>query len=177
MIGKTHGQMTIIRLVKVLQEGKRLPCPKDCPDSVSITSGNDLAFFVFIYTNPNTAYWKKNNSHSRLQEKVNMGLLMCDALYSFIGSFFTLNSWHSSVHCWVQNWDVLTHNPVIFTAITSFSLTNCVSFITSLFKEEPLTTDAAFRYLFQTFLQKLLMSVSVEMSDLHEMWIDFLKYC
>ncbi|XP_014268013.3 tyrosine-protein kinase JAK1 [Maylandia zebra] len=34
MIGKTHGQMTIIRLVKVLQEGKRLPCPKDCPDSV-----------------------------------------------------------------------------------------------------------------------------------------------
>lgn len=31
--------------------------------------------------------------------------------------------------------------------------------------------------LFQTFLQKLLMSVSVEISDLHEMWIDFLKYC
>lgn len=49
MIGKTHGQMTIIRLVKVLQEGKRLPCPKDCPDSVSITSGNDLAF-LFLFT-------------------------------------------------------------------------------------------------------------------------------
>uniref|UniRef100_A0A4W6DA05 Tyrosine-protein kinase n=1 Tax=Lates calcarifer TaxID=8187 RepID=A0A4W6DA05_LATCA len=27
MIGRTHGQMTIIRLVKVLQEGKRLPRP------------------------------------------------------------------------------------------------------------------------------------------------------
>uniref|UniRef100_A0A7N8XWY7 Tyrosine-protein kinase n=1 Tax=Mastacembelus armatus TaxID=205130 RepID=A0A7N8XWY7_9TELE len=32
MIGKTQGQMTIIRLVKVLQDGKRLPRPENCPD-------------------------------------------------------------------------------------------------------------------------------------------------
>ncbi|XP_028260463.1 tyrosine-protein kinase JAK1 [Parambassis ranga] len=34
MIGRTHGQMTIIRLVKVLQEGKRLPRPENCPEPV-----------------------------------------------------------------------------------------------------------------------------------------------
>uniref|UniRef100_A0A3Q0RTI1 Tyrosine-protein kinase n=1 Tax=Amphilophus citrinellus TaxID=61819 RepID=A0A3Q0RTI1_AMPCI len=34
MIGRSHGQMTIIRLVKVLQEGKRLPCPDICPERV-----------------------------------------------------------------------------------------------------------------------------------------------
>ncbi|XP_040897118.1 tyrosine-protein kinase JAK1 [Toxotes jaculatrix] len=34
MIGKSHGQMTIIRLVKVLQEGKRLPRPDGCPENV-----------------------------------------------------------------------------------------------------------------------------------------------
>uniref|UniRef100_A0A7N8XNJ1 Tyrosine-protein kinase n=1 Tax=Mastacembelus armatus TaxID=205130 RepID=A0A7N8XNJ1_9TELE len=32
MIGKTQGQMTIIRLVKVLQDGKRLPRPENCPE-------------------------------------------------------------------------------------------------------------------------------------------------
>ncbi|XP_070765517.1 tyrosine-protein kinase JAK1 isoform X1 [Enoplosus armatus] len=32
MIGQTHGQMTIIRLVKVLTEGKRLPRPDGCPE-------------------------------------------------------------------------------------------------------------------------------------------------
>lgn len=34
MIGRSHGQMTIIRLVKVLQEGRRLPCPDICPERV-----------------------------------------------------------------------------------------------------------------------------------------------
>ncbi|XP_022598832.1 tyrosine-protein kinase JAK1 [Seriola dumerili] len=34
MIGRTHGQMTIIRLVKVLQEGRRLPRPESCPEPV-----------------------------------------------------------------------------------------------------------------------------------------------
>ncbi|XP_037626699.1 tyrosine-protein kinase JAK1 [Sebastes umbrosus] len=34
MIGKTQGQMTILRLVKVLAEGKRLPCPEGCPEPV-----------------------------------------------------------------------------------------------------------------------------------------------
>ncbi|XP_035031915.1 tyrosine-protein kinase JAK1 isoform X1 [Hippoglossus stenolepis] len=34
MIGRSHGQMTIIRLVKVLQEGRRLPRPETCPEPV-----------------------------------------------------------------------------------------------------------------------------------------------
>ncbi|XP_078141968.1 tyrosine-protein kinase JAK1 [Centroberyx gerrardi] len=34
MIGRTHGQMTVIRLVKVLAEGKRLPRPEGCPEPV-----------------------------------------------------------------------------------------------------------------------------------------------
>ncbi|KAF3690673.1 Tyrosine-protein kinase JAK1 [Channa argus] len=34
IIGKTQGQMTIVRLVKVLQEGKRLPRPEGCPEAV-----------------------------------------------------------------------------------------------------------------------------------------------
>lgn len=35
MIGPTHGQMTVTRLVNTLKEGKRLPCPPNCPDEVS----------------------------------------------------------------------------------------------------------------------------------------------
>uniref|UniRef100_A0A668A5U0 Tyrosine-protein kinase n=1 Tax=Myripristis murdjan TaxID=586833 RepID=A0A668A5U0_9TELE len=34
MIGRTHGQMTVIRLVRVLAEGKRLPRPEGCPEPV-----------------------------------------------------------------------------------------------------------------------------------------------
>ncbi|XP_048354993.1 tyrosine-protein kinase JAK1 [Sphaerodactylus townsendi] len=34
MIGPTQGQMTVTRLVRILTEGKRLPCPKNCPDEV-----------------------------------------------------------------------------------------------------------------------------------------------
>ncbi|XP_075944444.1 tyrosine-protein kinase JAK1 [Anarhichas minor] len=34
MIGKTQGQMTIIRLVKALTEGRRLPRPEGCPEPV-----------------------------------------------------------------------------------------------------------------------------------------------
>uniref|UniRef100_A0A3Q1EEQ9 Tyrosine-protein kinase n=1 Tax=Acanthochromis polyacanthus TaxID=80966 RepID=A0A3Q1EEQ9_9TELE len=34
MIGRTQGQMTIIRLVKVLQEGRRLPRPEGCSEHV-----------------------------------------------------------------------------------------------------------------------------------------------
>uniref|UniRef100_A0A8B9RKG9 non-specific protein-tyrosine kinase n=1 Tax=Astyanax mexicanus TaxID=7994 RepID=A0A8B9RKG9_ASTMX len=32
MIGRSHGQMTMARLVKALEEGRRLPCPPSCPD-------------------------------------------------------------------------------------------------------------------------------------------------
>ncbi|XP_038134305.1 tyrosine-protein kinase JAK1 [Cyprinodon tularosa] len=34
MIGRTHGQMTILRLVNILKEGKRLPRPESCPEPV-----------------------------------------------------------------------------------------------------------------------------------------------
>ncbi|KAE8293949.1 Tyrosine-protein kinase JAK1 [Larimichthys crocea] len=34
MIGRSHGQMTVIRLVKVLTEGRRLPRPEGCPEPV-----------------------------------------------------------------------------------------------------------------------------------------------
>uniref|UniRef100_A0A673JIF6 Tyrosine-protein kinase n=1 Tax=Sinocyclocheilus rhinocerous TaxID=307959 RepID=A0A673JIF6_9TELE len=37
MIGPTHGQMTVTRLVKVLEEGKRLPKPDGCSDRVIYT--------------------------------------------------------------------------------------------------------------------------------------------
>ncbi|XP_008107521.2 tyrosine-protein kinase JAK1 isoform X2 [Anolis carolinensis] len=35
MIGPTQGQMTVTRLVRILGEGKRLPCPKSCPEEVN----------------------------------------------------------------------------------------------------------------------------------------------
>lgn len=35
MIGPTQGQMTVTRLVRILAEGKRLPCPKNCPEEVN----------------------------------------------------------------------------------------------------------------------------------------------
>ncbi|XP_074524067.1 tyrosine-protein kinase JAK1 [Halichoeres trimaculatus] len=34
MIGNTHGQMTVIRLVKLLSEGRRLPRPEGCSEAV-----------------------------------------------------------------------------------------------------------------------------------------------
>lgn len=36
MIGPTHGQMTVTRLVNTLKEGKRLPCPPHCPEEVFV---------------------------------------------------------------------------------------------------------------------------------------------
>ncbi|KAM6456304.1 tyrosine-protein kinase JAK1 isoform 2-T3 [Liasis olivaceus] len=35
MIGPTQGQMTVTRLVRILADGKRLPCPKNCPEEVN----------------------------------------------------------------------------------------------------------------------------------------------
>ncbi|KAI1892119.1 hypothetical protein AGOR_G00150680 [Albula goreensis] len=36
MIGPAHGQMTVTKLVKVLEQGRRLPCPSACPQTVYI---------------------------------------------------------------------------------------------------------------------------------------------
>ncbi|KAF7240234.1 Non-receptor tyrosine-protein kinase TYK2 [Varanus komodoensis] len=36
MIGATQGQMTVLRLIELLDRGKRLPSPKDCPYEVSL---------------------------------------------------------------------------------------------------------------------------------------------
>ncbi|XP_036410281.1 tyrosine-protein kinase JAK1 isoform X1 [Megalops cyprinoides] len=33
-IGSTHGQMTVTKLVNILQQGWRLPCPENCPQKV-----------------------------------------------------------------------------------------------------------------------------------------------
>ncbi|XP_001367312.1 non-receptor tyrosine-protein kinase TYK2 [Monodelphis domestica] len=34
MIGVTQGQMTVLRLIDLLERGQRLPCPKDCPSEI-----------------------------------------------------------------------------------------------------------------------------------------------
>lgn len=34
IIGPTQGQMTVTRLVRILTEGRRLPCPHNCPEEV-----------------------------------------------------------------------------------------------------------------------------------------------
>lgn len=39
MIGVTHGQMTVVRLIDLLEKGRRLPCPKFCPMEVRAISG------------------------------------------------------------------------------------------------------------------------------------------
>lgn len=36
MIGATQGQMTVLRLIELLDRGKRLPSPKDCPCEVRL---------------------------------------------------------------------------------------------------------------------------------------------
>uniref|UniRef100_A0A8C1CAF4 Tyrosine-protein kinase JAK1 n=1 Tax=Cyprinus carpio carpio TaxID=630221 RepID=A0A8C1CAF4_CYPCA len=53
MIGPTHGQMTVTRLVKVLEEGKRLPKPDGCSDRV-IYSFTKTKWCVFILPFENT---------------------------------------------------------------------------------------------------------------------------
>lgn len=49
MIGPTHGQMTVTRLVNTLKEGKRLPCPPNCPDEVFMVHFTviKLSFYCF----------------------------------------------------------------------------------------------------------------------------------
>uniref|UniRef100_A0A673LVN6 Tyrosine-protein kinase n=1 Tax=Sinocyclocheilus rhinocerous TaxID=307959 RepID=A0A673LVN6_9TELE len=51
MIGPTHGQMTVTRLVKVLEEGKRLPKPDGCSDRViySFTKNKMLCMYIYLF--------------------------------------------------------------------------------------------------------------------------------
>uniref|UniRef100_A0A8C2L3U2 Tyrosine-protein kinase n=1 Tax=Cyprinus carpio TaxID=7962 RepID=A0A8C2L3U2_CYPCA len=49
MIGPTHGQMTVTRLVKVLEEGKRLPKPDGCSDRV-----------IYSFTKTKSIPWLEN---------------------------------------------------------------------------------------------------------------------
>uniref|UniRef100_A0A8C8E7B1 Protein kinase domain-containing protein n=1 Tax=Otus sunia TaxID=257818 RepID=A0A8C8E7B1_9STRI len=42
MIGATQGQMTVLRLIELLDRGKRLPSPKDCPCEVRLMSRHQL---------------------------------------------------------------------------------------------------------------------------------------
>ncbi|XP_014118383.1 PREDICTED: non-receptor tyrosine-protein kinase TYK2 [Pseudopodoces humilis] len=34
MIGATQGQMTVLRLIELLERGRRLPVPGDCPSEI-----------------------------------------------------------------------------------------------------------------------------------------------
>uniref|UniRef100_A0A8C6YMI5 Tyrosine-protein kinase n=1 Tax=Naja naja TaxID=35670 RepID=A0A8C6YMI5_NAJNA len=53
MIGMTQGQMTVLRLIELLDRGERLPSPKDCPCEVSLCS------FAFDSVNTaNNLIWK-----------------------------------------------------------------------------------------------------------------------
>uniref|UniRef100_A0A4X2M7I5 Tyrosine-protein kinase n=1 Tax=Vombatus ursinus TaxID=29139 RepID=A0A4X2M7I5_VOMUR len=40
MIGVTQGQMTVLRLIDLLERGQRLPCPKDCPSEIYLLMKN-----------------------------------------------------------------------------------------------------------------------------------------
>ncbi|KAM9101230.1 non-receptor tyrosine-protein kinase TYK2 isoform 1-T2 [Sarcophilus harrisii] len=40
MIGVTQGQMTVLRLIDLLERGQRLPCPKDCPCEIYLLMKN-----------------------------------------------------------------------------------------------------------------------------------------
>ncbi|XP_029441138.1 non-receptor tyrosine-protein kinase TYK2 [Rhinatrema bivittatum] len=40
MIGVTQGQMTVVRLIELLDRAQRLPCPKDCPREIYLLMKN-----------------------------------------------------------------------------------------------------------------------------------------
>lgn len=50
MIGPTHGQMTVTRLVNTLKEGKRLSCPPNCPDEVAVYPSWEGNFLSNVFT-------------------------------------------------------------------------------------------------------------------------------
>lgn len=58
MIGKTHGQMTVMRLIKVLAEEKRLPRPDDCPEPVR----NSCLFINTTITQTQSVFIYKMNA-------------------------------------------------------------------------------------------------------------------
>lgn len=63
MIGRTQGQMTVMRLVKMLNEGRRLPRPDSCPEQVrssflyNTNTSQLIAFWGFSINKQNLLIW------------------------------------------------------------------------------------------------------------------------
>lgn len=50
-MGLVHGQMTVVKLISLLEKNERLPCPRDCPREVIIkTKTRHQYSHMFIWT-------------------------------------------------------------------------------------------------------------------------------
>lgn len=65
MIGRTQGQMTVMRLVKMLNEGRRLPRPDSCPEPVRSSFFQTHTRVTF-----NSFSWDLNSHSTFLRQQV-----------------------------------------------------------------------------------------------------------